>query len=198
MISWERYEEIKKIISEIFEDYQPAGLPIDVFGLAKAMGIKIIYSSEIIKNSNLSETDIFSKPNSFLHYYDKDDTLVVYIDDIGCLKNRQRFSLAHELGHICLGHTEQNYKNEEEANFFAGYLLSPTSLAMVTGAETHITKPDFIEYAFDVSSSAALISANHMGNRIMLNIEIYDYEVVINEMYKKSLLLCIEKYENNK
>ena len=31
MISWERYEEIKTRVSEVFEDYEPKGLPIDIF-----------------------------------------------------------------------------------------------------------------------------------------------------------------------
>ena len=50
MISWERYEEIKTRVSEVFEDYEPKGLPIDIFGLAKSMEIKIIYASEMLKD----------------------------------------------------------------------------------------------------------------------------------------------------
>ena len=94
MISWERYEEIKTRVSEVFEDYEPKGLPIDIFGLAKSMEIKIIYASEMLKeNIDINIYDILSLPNSFLHYYDKDGVLVVYIDDVGCKRNRQRFSL---------------------------------------------------------------------------------------------------------
>lgn len=195
MISWERYEEIKTKVSEVFEDYEPKGLPIDIFGLAKLMGIKIIYASEIIEdNEDITEYDIFSIPNSFLHFYDKDGVLVVYIDDIGCKRNRQRFSLGHELGHIILGHTEQSLKNEEEANFVAEYLLTPTSLVMVEGAEIHMRDPMFLEYAFDVSPDVASISADHMENRYSLNISTYKYENVINNIYKDSLRGYIKKY----
>jgi len=197
MISWKRYEEIKQIVSEVFEDYKPKGLPIDIFGLAQLMGIKILYASEIIKeNSKLSFNDIFAFPNSFLNYYDVDGVLVVYIDDIGCQKNRQRFSLAHELGHIILCHTDQNSKNEEEANFVAEYLLTPTSLVMINGAETHMQDALFLEYTFDVSSEVAFISTAHMENRLFLNIKTYDYENVINNIYKDDLRRCIEKYDN--
>ena len=55
MISWERYEEIKTRVSEVFEDYEPKGLPIDIFGLAQSMGIKILYASKMmIENNNIS------------------------------------------------------------------------------------------------------------------------------------------------
>jgi Zn-dependent peptidase ImmA (M78 family) len=40
---------------------------------------------------------------------------------------RQRFSIAHELGHFCLGHSHQDDSRvaEQEANIFAGGLLVP-------------------------------------------------------------------------
>lgn len=38
---------------------------------------------------------------------------------------RRRFTLAHELGHIVLGHTDQGAYEEEEANHFAMHLLCP-------------------------------------------------------------------------
>lgn len=199
MISWERYEEIKTRVSEVFEDYEPKGLPIDIFGLAKSMEIKIIYASEMLKkNIDINIYDILSLPNSFLHYYDKDGVLVVYIDDVGCKRNRQRFSLGHELGHIILDHTEQSPENEEEANFVAEYLLTPTSLVMVEGAEIHMQDPVFLEYAFDVSLDVASISADHMENRFFLNVSTYKYEDIINNMYKDSLRRCIKKYGNYK
>lgn len=73
MISWGRYEEIKIRVSELFEDYEPKGLPVDIFGLAQSMGIKIIYASEMLKESkDINIYDVLSLPNSFLHYCDKD------------------------------------------------------------------------------------------------------------------------------
>lgn len=50
--------------------------------------------------------------------------------------NRQRFSVAHELGHLYLGHVHKTSKieinasdkNEVEANHFAAHLLIPPSL----------------------------------------------------------------------
>ncbi len=46
---------------------------------------------------------------------------------------RRRFTIAHEIGHLLLGHTcndrqEDGTHNEKEANLFAGELLIPTKL----------------------------------------------------------------------
>ena len=50
----------------------------------------------------------------------------------------QRFSLAHEIGHILLGHTRRNLtdkKQEEEADKFASYLLSPQKKRKLIGLQ---------------------------------------------------------------
>ena len=46
--------------------------------------------------------------------------------------HRRRFTIAHEIGHLLLGHTHSDHAddshNEKEANAFAGELLIPTAL----------------------------------------------------------------------
>jgi Zn-dependent peptidase ImmA (M78 family) len=41
------------------------------------------------------------------------------------IPQRQRWTLAHEIGHICLGHTCDNMSEERQANSFASELLLP-------------------------------------------------------------------------
>lgn len=50
-LSDKRYEEIKMDIAVTFEDYNVNGLPIDVFDLAKKMGVIVVYASQIIKKN---------------------------------------------------------------------------------------------------------------------------------------------------
>lgn len=195
MIQSKRYEEIKTTIAQVIEDYCPIGSTTDIFNLAKAMKIKVLYATQIIKNNiDISELDIFKLPNSFLHYYDKLGVLVVYIDDIGCTIERQRFSLAHEIGHIILEHLTQSEANEEEANFVAEYLLVPYSLVMIEEASSYMCNPSFIEYAFNVSSDVAYISASHINNRYNLTYAPFKYEKTINTIFKDYLLYLIEEY----
>lgn len=46
---------------------------------------------------------------------------------------RMNFTLAHELGHIILRHTETTKAEEEEADCFAGHLLCPDFAVEMTG-----------------------------------------------------------------
>lgn len=128
-----RYEEIKTTIAEFYEDYDIKKIPIDVFAIAKLMKVKIVFASEILHkySKNIDELILMKHPPSYLCYNESSQKFIVYIDDIGCKKKRQRFSLAHELMHIMLNHMEQSEENESEANFGATYLLSPTSLALL-------------------------------------------------------------------
>lgn len=81
--------------------------------------------------------------------------LILYNDDV-CFGNSgsRRWSLAHELGHIVLGHDTNCPAFEREANCFAQYLLCPRPVleAMPTRDE------DIVCYAFGVSFAAARIA----------------------------------------
>lgn len=54
--------------------------------------------------------------------------LVLYNEKEKNLRRRS-FTLAHEVGHILLGHTQDGDKEEREANAFAAELLMPRALA---------------------------------------------------------------------
>lgn len=59
---------------------------------------------------------------------DKPLYLVLYNDEMKNLR-RRNFTLAHEIGHIYLGHQTDEEKQEQEANYFALQLLMPRVLA---------------------------------------------------------------------
>lgn len=189
-LSDERYEEIKKIIANFLEDYNVRKLPINVFELAEKMKIKIVFASKLLLKfpKKISEYTIFSYPNSYLIYNPHAQQFVIYIDNIGTKKRRQRFSLAHELIHIILGHNEQNEKNEAEANFGATYLLAPTSLALINNYDDLFKYPEIVAEIFDVSNSEAEIIVRYWSNRIhLVDISEKDYEKTINSLLGDSL-----------
>lgn len=68
-------------------------------------------------------------------------------------RTRQRFTLAHELGHIILGHEDDGPGSDAEADCFARNLLMPVLYARKAGA-------DFRHYPalFDVSPTAAAMA----------------------------------------
>ena len=196
-LSYERYEEIKQTIANFLEDYDVRNLPVDVFELAKKMKIKIVFSTKLLKKhpNKIDEYFLFKYPHSFLYYNPVQQQIFIYIDDVGCKRERQRFSLAHELMHIILGHTEQNEENEAEANFGASYLLAPTSLTLVNPNNYILLNPAFVEQAFEVSAQAAEIICRYNENRLYCcDFMETDYERTINGLLGESLLIKIELY----
>lgn len=193
----ERYEEIKKTIGEFLEDYGVNKLPLDVFGLARRMKIKITFASELLEKHprKIDEYVLLKYPNSYLYYDSETQKFIVYVDDVGCKRKRQRFSLAHELMHIILGHTEQNPVNEAEANFGATYLLAPTSLALIFPEEEALLRPEIASKIFDVSLPEAEIVVRYNSNRLSLSdISEKDYEKRINSLLKGSFMHQLSKY----
>lgn len=196
-LSDQRYEEIKIAIANFLEDYNVKKIPVDVFDLAEKMKIKIVFLSEIFKRppKKGAEYVYFKFPHSYLYYDPDSQKLIIFIDDLETNKRRQRFSLAHELMYIILGHTEQNEKNESEANFGATYLLAPTSLALIKLEDETLFIPEIVMDIFDVSAPEAEIIVRCNFNRVSLpDLNEKNYEKTINGLFKESLNKEISRY----
>ena len=192
-----RNEEIKETICDFLCDYDVDKLPIDVFELAQKMKVKIVRASEILKKhpKKVDEYQIYAFPPSYLHYDPIKQRFIIYLDDVGTKIKRQRFSMAHEIMHIILGHTEQNSRNETEANFGATYLLAPTSLALIEGAYKPLMNPTIVMDIFDVSFSEAEIAVRYFENRIFCNSDYKPYEKELNARFKKSFCRRLNIYK---
>lgn len=44
------YEDIKELVSNIYEDYEINNVPVDIFGLINQMSFKLVYASNLLKN----------------------------------------------------------------------------------------------------------------------------------------------------
>ena len=134
-------------------------LPVDVREIARNAGIKII------KNSDVDEL----KPGeSGSAYFDGKQWYIIY-DDASSVE-RVRFTIAHELGHIFLGHKlkrgyvartkifKRKPLTEREADIFASRLLCPS--CVLWGLDLHT--PEEISRMCRVSYTAAKIRAERM------------------------------------
>lgn len=124
-ISDNRYEEIKSIVADIYYEYGIINLPVDPLQLAKKMQIAVNeydeFSLDEQDKMRIASEDGFSymltgEPRFHINY--NFDTFV----------ERTRFTLAHEIGHIVLGHKEPSRKAEAEADAFAQLLLVPEAV----------------------------------------------------------------------
>lgn len=90
-------------------------------------------------------------------------------------ENRQRFTIAHELGHYFLRHGnkqdtfETMYRNgdynpeEIEANTFAAEILMPSDVIKYYIFNEDITRIEVLARKFWVSNQAMLVRLNHLG-----------------------------------
>ncbi|SKA13477.1 protein of unknown function [Pilibacter termitis] len=126
--------------------------------------IHLIRYSSVAKKEDISIKEVvktFGSKDGLTIY--QGGKYVIYYNDRIIHEQRIRFTLAHELGHILLGHlSEENciHRNyihymdnnifEKEANYFAKNLLAPRPLIHLYDKRRNIDRK-FIEKAFGIS-----------------------------------------------
>lgn len=204
-MNFQDYERIKGVIGDIYEENSDFlnTIPIDVVGLAKRMGFKIIYLSKMLmldgnaNNKKLEEYQkIISGPSiDGCSFYDKEkEQFIIYINDVDYHKTRNRFTIAHEIGHIVLNHFESGdaKENEIEANYFAGYLLLPDCIGIIPSVYEKLAN-DFrlVIILFGLSIDTANICFNHIENRMNAHPVENNYEKVICNCLTQAVLTKI-------
>ncbi len=111
-MNYKRYKISRNLAWEILYREKVCELPVNMTALCKSMGIALKYSEAIADGYSMF---LDGKP-----YIIVNPTMSV---------ERQRFTVAHEMGHIMLDHITNVYtydhESEREANVFASRLLAP-------------------------------------------------------------------------
>lgn len=138
-------EYIKEKVLEVYKECDIHSFPIDCLSILKHYGIRTItyketkeQNPELYKAISNYSKDAFRFRMSV--YYNSSNT-----------DGRIRFSLMHELGHFILGHTEECYENEDEADYFASNILAPRVAIETTKCVTS----DDIHDVFGMSYAAS-------------------------------------------
>ena len=146
------YQAVRDSAWRCLLDFGIDRLPVDVRSMARQMGIRVVRNSEV--------GDLLPNENGKA-YFDGTNWLIIYNDNNPT--ELSRFTLAHELGHILLGH-EMAYiryaqvseftvkpKAEQQADTFALRLLCPACVLWELG----LTAPQEIANACHVSIERA-------------------------------------------
>lgn len=153
---------------------------IDIYGIILASNDILLKSYEqaaqFLKCShnvftyNISQSEygftVIRRDKSIIFYNNKKDEKTI------------RFTLAHELGHIRLGHTEDNSKSDKEANCFARNLLCP--IPLVKGYKLASAK-DY-EECFGISEPFAKAAFAHSSEDLHYISE-GNYQAVDDKIY---------------
>ncbi len=121
-----KYKNLRNASWQCLIDNNIQSLPVDIVKIARNFGIRIV------RNSTVNELSGGENGKSFL-----DGTRCVVVYDDTKPKELSRFTIAHELGHIFLGHSRtygryvkttgfsKTSKSEQQADMFAARLLCP-------------------------------------------------------------------------
>ncbi len=176
-LSHRRYEEIKRIVVDLFVKYNVTCVPVNGFELATKMCIKIIpYSAIPITKRYLlfkKSQDGFCVEKTFGEWY------IYYNDemDYGRINN----TIMHEIGHIVLDHSEDSELAEKEVRFFAKYALVPPVLVH----KLKLEDPQAIADVFEVSLEAARYALSYYEKWLQHGSYNYaDYEVKLLHLFK--------------
>lgn len=164
---------IEEKAEKILNDFNISSAPIDVFSVAENLNVSV-------QAANL-EDEV-----SGLYVLKGNASYIMFNETEG--QPRQRFTVAHELGHFLLHSKDNNffidkfqttlYRNaesssgaklkEREANAFAAALLMPKKLILevVNGMGANNTEEDFVDKLskiFNVSEQAMTIRLSNLG-----------------------------------
>lgn len=147
-----RLEDIDDFVDKLRSDWELGSAPIpDLIDVMEAHGIRVFSIDDSID----------SKFDGLAAKIDKKPIIVISADWPG---DRQRFTLAHELGHLVLkGRLPKEIDEEKAANRFAGAFLLPThAIQHELGARRNfieIRELSLLKHEFGISMMGAVIRA---------------------------------------
>lgn len=175
-----KYKNIRNAAWQVLIDYNICSLPIQLSDITDRLGIKTV------GNSYVQELK-FDERGATLNI---NNNWYIVVDDTASVPS-QRFTVAHELGHILLGHMmidKIKYRtfgkrNEEEqaADMFAARLLAPACILHEIGALT----TEQIQKTCNISYTAAKIRADRMAELERRNkFYIHSLECQVRDQFK--------------
>lgn len=122
-----KYKQIRNSAWQCLVDFEIESLPVDIIKIARLSNIRVVKNSEV---------DILQGDEKGRAFYDGDEWIIIYDDKLPVPS--ARMTVAHELGHIFLGHETEYAKYygihqfkklpacEKQADDFAVRLLCPS------------------------------------------------------------------------
>jgi Zn-dependent peptidase ImmA (M78 family) len=148
-MKYEEYKNSRDAAWKILRDQNISSLPVPVVKICRNLGIVVKFNDELSDKINSGQCTII------------DGQPFIFIAP-DCPPQRRRFTIAHELGHILLGHVGQSdlinrepspmdSPIEQAANVFASRLLAPVCVLWGCGVQT----AEEISKLCDISKTAA-------------------------------------------
>ena len=173
-----RYEEIERVVVDLYVKHSIHNIPIEPFKILEERGYVLIPFSKFNKEDCFEQVN--DDNDAFSFYSPKHKTYFIIYNDEKPLP-RIRFTLMHELGHIILGHKGESDLARREADYFAGYALAPSPLIShyATEDEYLISAVFWVSKECAVVRSCCYMNWEEFGGRYLK-----DYEIVLLNLFK--------------
>lgn len=180
-MNYKKYQNSRDLSWQILIDSKISELPVKVSRICKMMNIRIIsykQGAKLIESLSLSQNALNSDGFTF-------GNMIFYNER--CKLPRQRFTVAHELGHILLHGGQGLYNSEpiegdnpieQEANVFASRLLAPACVLWGLG----VTSAEQISEICNISVQSAEFRFERLS-------KLYEREKSFVDKYGKSCFL---------
>lgn len=156
--SYGRYKNVRDAAWQTLIDFKVSSLPVSLLSICTEIGISIIENRDV-HELRQGESGVSIK---------QENRWYIIIEDAE-IPQRQRFTIAHELGHILMGHEMKNGyytrhdnilkpADETEADMFAARLLAPACVLWGINAQT----AEQIASVCNISHEAAVIRAERL------------------------------------
>lgn len=160
-------EKILDIIADLYDEYNISELGFDLVEFCKKAEIVLVpYSSYENKTAELIRID----EDGFNFINPLSNSCEIYYNDCIEPKQRLKFTIPHEIGHIMLGHNQTIHNETEEqkrqADFFANEFYCPSILLLKFGI---LTVPKLIS-TFGITASYANVLLDKLVKKTY-----YDY-----------------------
>lgn len=157
-MSYQEYRTVRNAAWKILLDHGIDRLPVDLNIICKGLGVRVYPYSSV---DGLPEA---ARQTDGLTFYLGGTPIILY--DQSKTPERIRFTAAHELGHLVLGHVAPRRRTtagmddpfEQTANLFAARLLAPACVLWGLGVHT----PEEIATLCHISRQSARLRAERM------------------------------------
>ena len=172
------FDRLNKLVIDIYIDYNLTSFPIDVFKLAKRMGLKLIKYSSFEKK----ERELLIKESKNGFYSIAPSGPIIFYNDLIDNKENIRMTIAHEIKHYVDSDCEENETSEKGAKHFARYLLCPIPYLI----SNKIKDVYEIMTTFGLSYTASTNAQSNVINRVeKYGYQIFDYEKTLLKLLNK-------------
>lgn len=149
LLTRQRYDEIVNIVTSLLTELNINSIPIDPFEIAALCNIGIVSYSTF---SQEKQKLLFARSKEGFCFETDYGFMILYNDKRSI--SRIRFTIAHELGHIMLEHSQESELAEAEANFFAKHLLAPPVLVQLIANLGVLEVSDFFSIGIEFAKYA--------------------------------------------